>query len=295
MLTGIICGLLTAFLQPVAYLLSRQFFVRGGRALELTIYSQLIMGVISAVLLLCCWPILSFDSALASRTAWSVGTILIAQVCYFLAIRVVEASRLSSMLGLKIIFLVLLNMLLFGEQLRLLHWLAVGMCAIAGLIMNQSGLKISLKALAAIICCCFFLAASDIADYRLVIAIPVENPVYRGILATGFCYAGLGLISLPGLFFLRYDWRKCRSAIPYSCVWMAAMVVFYLSIGLLGTVFTSIIQSSRGLISVILGALVAWLGYAGMESRASKAIWLSRLAAALLIMAAVAIFTSNPL
>ncbi|MDD3953446.1 MAG: EamA family transporter [Lentisphaeria bacterium] len=295
MLTGIICGLLTAFLQPVAYLLSRQFFVRGGRAMELTIYSQLIMGVISAVLLLCCWPILSFDSALASRTAWSVGTILIAQVCYFLAIRVVEASRLSSMLGLKIIFLVLLNMLLFGEQLRLLHWLAVGMCAIAGLIMNQSGLKISLKALAAIICCCFFLAASDIADYRLVIAIPVENPVYRGILATGFCYAGLGLISLPGLFFLRFDWQKCRSAIPYSCVWMAAMVVFYLSIGLLGTVFTSIIQSSRGLISVILGALVAWLGYAGMESRASKAIWLSRLAAALLIMAAVAIFTSNPL
>ncbi len=295
MLTGIICGLLAAFLQPIAYLLSRQFFVHGGKAMELTIYSQLVMGLLSIGLLMCCWPILSFNTVLASRTAWSVGTILIAQVCYFLAIRVVEASRLSSMLGLKIIFLVLLNMLLFGEELGALHWMAVGFCATAGLIMNHSGLKISLKAIAAILCCCFFLAASDIADYRLVIAVPVENPVYRGILATGFCYGGLGLISLPGLFFLRFNWQKCKSAIPYSCVWMAAMVVFYLSIGLLGTVFTSIIQSSRGLISVIFGALVAWLGYTGMEGKASSAVWLSRLAAALLIMGAVAIFTCNPL
>lgn len=73
------------------------------------------------------------------------------------------------------------------------------------------------------------------------------------------------------------------------------MVVFYLSIGLLGTVFTSIVQSARGLISVLLGALVAWLGFAQMESKASTAIWLTRLLAALMIMAAVAIFACKPL
>lgn len=295
MITGILCGLLAAIFQPIAYLLSRLFFVRGGRALELTIYSQLIMGILSAMLLACCWPMLTFNSELAACTAWSVGTILIAQICYFAAIRVVEASRLSSMLGVKILFLVLMNMLLFGQQIGSWHWLAVGLCAIAGLVMNHSGLRIDLKALTAIVCCCFFLAASDIADYRLVVAIPVENPVYRGILATGFCYVGLGLISLPGLFFLRFDWKKAKSAIPYSCAWIAAMVVFYLSIGLLGTVFTSIIQSARGLISVLLGALVAWLGFAQMESKASTAIWLTRLLAALMIMAAVAIFACKPL
>jgi drug/metabolite transporter (DMT)-like permease len=238
---------------------------------------------------------LSFNSDIAARTAGSAGTILMAQVCYFLAIRVVEASRLTSMLGIKIIFLVLLNMLLFGERLQLVHWMAVGLCAAAGLIMNHSGLKISLKALAAIIACCFFLAASDIADYRLVTAIKQDNQIFRGILATGFCYGTLGLVSLPGLLFLRFDWRKCKSAIPYSCVWVLAMVMFYLTVSLLGTVFTGIIQSARGLISVLLGALLAWLGYAAVESKASAVVWISRLAAALLIIAAVAIFTCNPL
>jgi uncharacterized membrane protein len=295
MFLGVICGFLVAFMQPVAYLLSRRFFVRGGKALELTVYSQVIMGLIAIAMLLSCWQAWSFNGDIAARAAWSMGTILIAQICYFLAIRFVEASRLSSMLGLKLIFLALLNMLLFDERLHSVHWLAVVLCAAAALIMNHSGLKISLKALMMIIVCCFFLAASDIADYRLVTAIKLENPFLRGVIATGFCYGGLGLISLPGLFFLRFDWQKCKSAIPYSGVWMAAMVLFYLCIGLLGTVFTSIIQSSRGLISVLLGAVVAWLGYAGIESKASAAVWLSRLAAALLIMAAVVIFACNPL
>jgi len=295
MFLGVFSGFLVAFLQPIAYLLSRRFFVRGGKALELTIYSQVIMGLIAMVMLLVCWPIWSFDGDIAARAAWSMGTILIAQVCYFLAVRFVEASRLSSMLGLKLVFLALLNIMLFDERLRSVHWLAVALCTVAAMIMNHSGLKISLKALLAIIICCFFLAASDIADYRLVTAIKLENPFMRGVIATGFCYGGLGLVSLPGLFFLRFDWRKCQSALPYSAIWMAAMVMFYLCVGLLGTVFTSIIQSSRGLISVLLGAGVAWLGHADMESKASAAVWLSRLAAALLIMAAVLIFACNPL
>lgn len=295
MLSGIICGLLTAFLQPVAYLFARFFFVRGGKALQLAIYSQVIMGLLAAIMLLCCWPFFSFTGDIAMHGIGCAVAILCAQVCYFMAIRVVEASRLTSMLGIKIIFLVFLNMLLFGEQLQLVHWMAVILCGAAGLVMNHSGLKISFKALFAIIACCFFLAVSDIADYRLVTAISHDNQVFKGVLATAFCYGILGVISLPGLLFTRFDWGKCKLAIPYSCIWIMAMIMFYLSVSLLGTVFTSIIQSSRGLISVLLGALLAWLGHASIESKAGTAVWISRLAAALLIMAAAAIFTCNPL
>ena len=292
---GIFSALLTAIIQPLAYLCSRLFFLRGGRAIELSVYSQLLMGGVSLFLLLFFLPLLHFDWQLLSRSMACALSILLAQLCYFWAIRVVEASRLASMLGFKLVFLVFLNMLFFRQGITLWHWLAVSLCIIAGLVMNYSGLRLSLKALLAIIVCCFFLACSDIADYRLVLVIPSDNVLLRGLLASILCYGCLGLLTLPALCFLRLQRTKLLAAVPYSAAWMSAMFTFYLSVGLLGPVFTSIIQSSRGLVSVLLGALVAWLGHSGMESKASPRVWLGRLAAALMIIAAVTIFTLNPL
>ena len=127
------------------------------------------------------------------------------------------------------------------------------------------------------------------------LVIPSDNVLLRGLLASILCYGCLGLLTLPVLFFLRLQRAKLLAAVPYSAAWMSAMFTFYLSVGLLGPVFTSIIQSSRGLVSVLLGALVAWLGHSGMESKASPRVWLGRLAAALMIIAAVTIFTLKPL
>lgn len=295
MYLGIVCALLTATLQPISYLLSRLFFVRGGRTLELTIYSYTFMGLLSVFLLFSQRKILSFEPRMIVLTLFCMLTILTAQLFYFFAVKVVEASRLSSMLGLKIIFLVFLNMLLFSQSLGFLHWLAVLLCASAGLIMNRSGLSINMKSLLAILCCCFFLAASDIADFSLVSAVTEQaSPLQKGIIATAYCYIGLGIVFLPGLFFIKLDRKKFITTIPYSLVWLLAMVFFYLSVGLLGTVFTSIIQSSRGLISVLLGALFSYLGYVSVESKADKKTWIARATAAIMIMLAAIIFTCIP-
>lgn len=290
MLTGIISGLVAAIIQPVAYLFSRAYLVRGGTALSLTVYSQVIMGLLSGLILLAFLPALPFSVEILKCSTFSVLTIFIAQVCYFFAVRTLEASRLSTMLGLKIIFLVLLNMAFWGQTINAWQWLAVLLSVGSAFVMNHSGLRLNLRVIALVLFCCLFLAASDIADFRLFSAIPGDNALHRGVLATAYCYGELGLLSLPALLFVKFDWRKFRSAIPYSLAWLSAMLVFFLCLGLLGTVFTSIIQSARGLISVLMGAAVAALGYAQVESRSSNRVWLGRLAAALMVMSAVLIF-----
>ncbi len=290
MLIGLLSGLLAAIIQPVAYLFSRIYLVRGGSAWSLTVYSQVIMGMISGAILLAFLPELPFSSQILKCSTCSVLTILVAQICYFFAVQTIEASRLSTMLGLKIIFLVLMNSAFLNQQINAWQWLAVLLSASSAFVMNHSGLRLNPRSAALVLCCCLFLATSDIADFNLVSAIPGTSPLRRGVLATAYCYGELGLLSLPLLLSRKLDKSKFLLALPYSLAWLSAMLVFFLCLGLLGTVFTCIIQSARGLISVLLGAAVAALGYAQVESKGTSRVWLGRLAAALMIMSAVLIF-----
>lgn len=194
------------------------------------------------------------------------------------------------MLSLKTFFLVLLNMLLFRQFIAPMQFVAVLMCVAAVFVMNFSGLRISLKALGLILICCFFLASSDIADYLLVTVMPHRTMIEDGIMATGYCYLMLGVVSLPGLYFVGYNQRKILQTVPYSCAWLLSMIVFFICLGYLGTVHTTIIQSLRGLFSVLLGVVVAWLGFTAIETRNTWKIWMLRALAAALITTSVLIY-----
>ena len=52
MLLGLLAGIATAIIQPFAYLFSRAFINRGGHVLELLVYSHVIMGCFSGLILL---------------------------------------------------------------------------------------------------------------------------------------------------------------------------------------------------------------------------------------------------
>lgn len=290
MLLGVLYGILATVIQPFAYLFSRIYVVRGGRPAELTIHSQVIMGGLSALILLGFRHEVAFTAPVLGRSLLSVITILIAQVCYFFAVRVVETSRLTTMLSLKTFFLVLLNMALFRQFINPMQFLAVLLCVAAVFVMNFSGLRISLKALALILVSCFFLASSDIADYLLFTVMPHRSMLADGIMATGYCYLMLGVISLPGLFFVGVQPRKMLLALPYACAWLLSMMVFFVCLGYLGTVHTTIIQSFRGLFSVLLGVVVSWLGFTAIETKNSWKIWLLRGVAAALITTSVLLY-----
>ncbi|QSH42103.1 EamA family transporter [Lentisphaerota bacterium ZTH] len=290
MITGIAAGILTIIFQPLAYLFSRVYTMRGGPVLELLVYSHIIMGVFSLAVMLFFLPGFDFNSAVCLRLTGCVLTFLAGQGCYFMTVKLMEPSRLTTLLGQKLIFLVLLNMIFFNASVGFAHWIAVILCVAAAFVMNQSGGRISLKALFAVMLSCLFLAGSDIMDMLLVKAMPYQDIIQSGIAATALCYSALGLVVLPAFFFIKFDHKKAVLAIPYSISWLLAMVTLFICFGILGTVFANILQSGRALVQVILGSCVAYFGFASIEPKALKRQWLCRLTAAVMITAAVAVY-----
>ena len=68
------------------------------------------------------------------------------------------------------------------------------------------------------------------------------------------------------------------------------MVGLYCCFGLVGVVFGNILQSTRGVMSVAIGATLAQLGWHELEQRVDRVTLLRRLAAALLMTAAIALY-----
>ena len=68
------------------------------------------------------------------------------------------------------------------------------------------------------------------------------------------------------------------------------MAALYICFGQIGVVFGNILQSTRGFMSVVLGAMLAHLGWHELEQRVDRATLLKRMAAAALMTAAIALY-----
>ena len=114
----------------------------------------------------------------------------------------------------------------------------------------------------------------------------------RSLFALALIYAVTGAASaalMPAVpRFRAADWR--RHALPYAALWFSAMVVLYVCFAACGLVLGNIVQSTRGLISVGLGWLVARAGRTDLEERIAPAVLVRRVAAAVLLLAAIALY-----
>ncbi len=82
-----------------------------------------------------------------------------------------------------------------------------------------------------------------------------------------------------------------RGAVPFALAWLIAMLGVYACFAFIGAVFGNIIQSTRGLISVGLGAVVAhWMGWVHLEQKVTRGLLVRRIVAAILMSAAIALF-----
>ena len=138
MLTGIIAGLLSAFLQAVSYVCSAGFMRKYRSSLRLVIFSQLVMGAF-------CLPAVPFlippglDGRYGEFAFWTgvwVVVFVTGQTAFFNTLRTIEASRMSSLLGLKIIVLSLISVVFLRHLLNPLQWLAVFISTLAAVGMN---------------------------------------------------------------------------------------------------------------------------------------------------------------
>lgn len=301
---GIVAGLTAAFFSSVSYLVSRHHGTREKHASRrLLIFAHVLMGFICGT---AAWSTYSADTLLSGIWHWSIwlpcvvstGTYLFGTSAVFRVLTRADASRLSPLLGLKIIALGLIVSLVFGQTLSIEQWFAVMLCAAAAILLQQGGSGLPVQSLILLSCGCICFAIADLGIVEMINAIQTRLPLSRfsaGCLALLSTYVFIGLIVSP-LTLFEYARQPCptirdwRAAAEYSAAWLLAMFGLYACIGYVGVILSTILQSTRGIMSVILGAILSGQGWHQLESRVERHVFFRRLIAALCMTTAVALY-----
>ena len=224
-----------------------------------------------------------------------VTVFFLGQGCFFAAQRFFEASRLSSLLGLKIIVLAVVFVIGGHGMLNLWQVLAVALAAIAGMVFNWSGSARSSFAgwmllLTTLVCYSF----ADISETELVIRVHNNSgySLLRSAFAmTALAYTVLGLMSLPFIHHFKPTWDQACKVSPYSLIWLTSQVALFACFALINPVFGNVILATRGLFSVAFGAMLPLFGLSALDSKVSRRKWIQRSAAALLMTIAIALYS----
>ena len=303
---GVVAGLAAAGFSAVSYLVSRHYGLgqralgRKGAALRLLAVSHLLMAAVCIPLTWAAWPATSPPVQLfAGPLAASVGFYLLGQTSLFAALKRVEASRMAPLLGLKIVMLAVIVSFVLGHVLDTRQWLAVALSVAAAVMLQVGRGAVPIGAFGFVLSCCLSFAISDIFIIRLIDGLQAGamtssvaiSRLHAGGLAMALTYGLCGLLFVPLVVALRpYTRTDWVAAAQYASAWLLSMVGLYCCFGLVGVVFGNILQSTRGVMSVALGAALAHFGWHELEQRVDRVTLLRRLAAALLMTAAIALY-----
>ncbi|MEM7576799.1 MAG: hypothetical protein AAF328_04920 [Planctomycetota bacterium] len=316
LIPGVILGLLTAWAHSLAYLGSRWFTVRKrGTSVQLLVIAHVQLGVVALVGMPLAWPTqLAWPWEAGSASgAWLApaatgGVVLgIAQSSLFAALRFTDASTVSPLLTLKLILLGLAaNFGIYSERIPISGWgwLAIGLAIIGAIMIQGIGKPPPLRVWPLIgitILCYSFVDLSIVhaihavceQGYGLTTAqdAGTVQRVGAGVFIATVLYvvtATAALTMLP--WFGSREPTVWRDALAYAGPWAVAMVTLYGTFALVGAVFGSVLQGTRALWSVLLGAWVGKAGDGSIETDHHHHVVAWRVVAAACMVAAVALF-----
>ena len=290
--SGILIGLFSAFLQSCSYVFSRRFLLKHASPMLLAFNAQTVMMLPAALML----ALLSLRVTVPwSRplAAWLAGFAVFGVVgnfAFFRAIQEIEASRIASLMGLKLVVLAFLTAL-FGQGVPSpLQILAIVLAAVSAVGMNFTGGPLPRRGCLYLALNLFCYSVTDIAAGELTGMIHSGSIMLDGMTATAAAFLALGLVSLPVLLMLGFSWRKFADATVYGLCWISAMNLLFVSFGMIGVMYGTIVQSSRGLISILLGVVLLKIGFDKLEPKVGRAAWVRRAVMALLMIAAIALY-----
>ena len=171
--------------------------------------------------------------------------------------------------------------------------------------LSCSGGKLSLAGIIGIIGTSLFFAASDtfikvqqdiFHAYATTLTssggLPL-SPFVTNLLIVFVDYSIGGLLALAILPFTgHYPWRATtHHALLYAAVWLGAMILLFISFDEIGLVHGNIVQSTRGLLSIVLGYALARTGAGHLERRLSRSGQAGRFIAGLLMFLSIVLFT----
>lgn len=293
MVVGIAIGLFSAFLQSSAYIFSRRFIVRHDSPLKLMIYGNLHLALFSFIALGGLTPFVNFSFSLAAAV-WMVVFAFcgcLGGVTFFLALRDIEASRLSSLMGLKLAVLTPLNIFFVHTLPDLWQIFSVFLSVVAAVGMNFTGGPLKLRGILylAVTLVCYSLTDIAAAEMTKLVDGGALSPLY----ATSLAFAAMGAAPAVMLWKVKFEKECFKTAFPYALFWFAAMILLFTSFAFIGVLYGTIIQAVRGFFSVILGWVLLQIGFDRLEPRVTVGAWIRRLVMALLMIAAIALYNAG--
>jgi uncharacterized membrane protein len=291
---GILFGFLAAFFQSVSYLCTRLFVRRHKNDIvTLLSLSHIIMGVLSVVLVFFLFPkdMPAFSSYLQSLLICT-GFYLLGQIFLFMALVKSEASRVSPLLGIKVIILALISYVFLHQHLSLIQWIAVMLCSLSVFLLSNSGTTLHRSSVILVVLTCISYCISDINIKLLVDHFKYMGTFHGAVFSTALCYILCGFAGVIFLFARPHYVTKDTwlYSLPFALSWLTAMFFLFTCFALVGVVFGNILQSTRGVMSIVFGGLIAHHGFRGLESKMTKEVFVHRILAALLMTVSIALF-----
>jgi drug/metabolite transporter (DMT)-like permease len=291
---GIVFGLLAALFQSISYVCTRLFIERHKDDIgTLLALSHIIMGIISIPLAFFLLPAtMPALSNYLPDLLFCTGFYLLGQFFLFWALIKSEPSRVSPLLGMKIIILAMISYFFLHQHLNTAQWLAVLLCSGSIFGLSSSGKKLHRWSLLLVVMTCLSYCISDIHIKMLVEHFKYTGVFHGAVFSAALCYILSGLVGI--IFLLARPHNTTRDtwlySLPFACSWLIAMIFLFSCFALIGVVFGNILQSTRGIMSIVLGYLVAHLGYEGLEAKITKKVMVKRIVAAFLMTVSIAIF-----
>ncbi len=292
MIIGILLGLAAAFLQSVSYLCSRfSSSDNKDNAAGLLARSHLIIGGFSFLMLFFVYP------AEAPAISTFLVPLILCAVSYFIAqgflfaaLKKSDASCVSPLLGLKIFMLSVIMVLFFKQSYTAFQFCSIAIATIAAVLLSRTGGKINIAGFVYLLLACLGYSFSDLGIKMLMDKFIFLNLMKASLVSISLCYGICGIFSAAMIPFVPRNGQLWMSSLPFAVSWYSALLFLFACFGVVGVVFGNIIQSTRGIISIVLGFLVAKAGFVHIETKHSRWVLAQRILAAILMFGAIVLF-----
>jgi len=296
MVTGVILGCVAAFFQSCSYIFSKRYVAKCEKGtIGLLIAAHCIMGIFAIVLFPFFMPHHIPAHGAPAQIALPVMSCVVfylgGQAFLFLALKHADASRVSPLLGLKIIVLAAIGAAFTHQHFHVVQWLGI-LCAVAAAYsLGQIGNKLPRKSWLWIACACVSYSLSDISIASVIHEFSALGLFHASVFAACLCYsvcgviAGLALVCKPAAVVVNW-----KAAFPFAVTWFMGILFLFGCFGSIGVVFGNIVQSLRGIMSIVGGSYVSRSGYAHIEARMPVRTVVLRSCAAMGMIAAIALF-----
>ena len=296
MFLPMLCGFGAAIINSAGYLCNARFLLLFKSPVRL-------LTVATFLMMLICLPFLLIFFPFAVLPCWwkfvlqgvlTSTLFLTGQFCFFAAMRHFEASRIASLLGLKIVVLSAI-FIAAGGMLNWMQIAAVAVAAIAGFIFNKAGnFTASWRGWMLLFTTLLCYSIVDMVETDLVAKLTSYGgggPFFCAFAVVTMVYVILGILTLPVLFFLKPDGRQLLEGMPYAVLWLASQVLIFVCFLNLKPVFGNVILATRGIFSVVAGLLLPYMGMAALDSNIPMRLWVRRIIAALMMIGAIALYS----